>query len=479
MKKNNYYWLMGCSWVLIFATVAQSQILEEGFFNFNTVSTERISGNSVTDVVFDGQNLWVGTGAGLCKTSDEGNTWINFDVSDGIGRGGISAIAATDSIVWVATAYDTLIPNVGRLSAGGGLSYSTDGGQDWTHITQPGVTNVQNITYDIAILDSTVWITSWGGGLKKSDDQGKTWIDVAPDSFFFDPYRHLNHRAFSVLVVGKTLWVGTAGGINRSTDGGKTWTNFRHQNQEQPISGNFVVALGHQNYQGRNLIWAATIEAEDPDEFRAVSISEDEGYSWRITLRGKFAHNFAFDDSVAYVVTDNGLFKSLDGGETWTDFPQIIDRETGQKMWTNEFYSVAVTPEHVLWVGSSDGLACSNDGGDTWKIFRTYQPITPKTAVKTYAYPNPFSPMRHNIYQNNGHVRFHYASPRTTQATVKIYDFGMNLVRTFTHPARNGQNDAVWDGKNNEGETVANGVYFFKIEISGQEPMWGKIIVMD
>lgn len=472
------------SFLLLLPRSSTSQVLRKDSWRFDTQSYPGLAGNSITDILFDGCTLWVGTAAGLSKTADKGESWTSFDRADGIGERSISALAVHNGTIWVATAFDTLTP-FGTLPAGGGLSYSTDGGATWTHIPQPGPTPIQNITYDIAFLDSTIWITSWGGGLRKSSDMGQTWEVVTPDTLPFDPFAHLNHRAFSVITVGSTIWVGTAAGVNKSTNGGRTWTNFNHQNQQKPISGNFVVALGHQRFEGRDVIWAATVETTsetgDTTEFRGVSKTEDGGFTWTTMLRGEFAHNFAFDDSAVYVATDNGLYKSIDGGKRWACFPQIFDSETGEGIYTTEFYSVAVTPPHCLWAGSADGLVRTEDNGFTWKIFRSFQPPGVSGTPKTYAYPNPFSPLRHNRISGSGHVRVQYRTTKPTRVTIKIYDFGMNLVKTVVQgkPRPRGDFSEVWDGRNERGDVVANGVYFYKVEMEGEEPCWGKIIIMD
>lgn len=441
-----------------------------------------LASNSVTDIVIYDGTIWLGTGGGLSRSTDGGLTWESFGQEHGLGKGGVSALAVRDDIIWVATSFDTLTADAGKLPAGGGLSYSTDGGTTWNWLPQPGPTNVQNVTFDIALLDDTVWITSWGGGLRKSDNLGITWEVVTPDTFFFDPLGNLNHRAFSVIVVDTVLWVGTAGGINKSMDRGDTWVNFSHQNQPQPISGNFVVALAHQRTGGRDILWAATINAEDPDEFRAVSKSIDGGLSWTTTLEGIFAHNFAFDDSVVYVVADKGLFKSIDGGQTWAVFPPVRDRTTGEAFYTEEFFSVGVAANHAVWAGGPDGLAVTEDDGLNWRIIRAAQPVGVEGTPQTYAYPNPFSPLRHLQAGGDGHVRFQYRTNSSTQVTVRVYDFAMKLVATVTEnkpiPAP-GDHSEVWNGRNEKGEVVANGVYFYRIDVQGEGSYWGKVIVLD
>jgi ligand-binding sensor domain-containing protein len=445
-----------------------------------------LASNSVTDIRFAGDTIWVATGSGLSRSIDDGETWESFDHRHGLGKGGVSALVVTDSIIWVATAFDTLTIDAGRLPAGGGLSYSTDRGRTWTHVPQPGPTPVQNVTYDIAILGKSIWITSWGGGLRRSQDGGKTWDVVPPDSFLFDPLGNLNHRAFSVIAVNGVLWVGTAKGVNRSLDSGRTWVNFNHQNQRHPISGNFVVALAAQRYRGRTRIWAATVETTsetgDTSEFRGVSWSDDDGLTWQTALRGVFAHNFAFQDSAVIVCADEGLFKSVDGGKTWFKYGEIYDATRDHRYLSTEFYGAAVDPRGRLWAGGADGLAMTPDNGNTWRIYRSFVPTGVGSSPRTYAYPNPFSPTRHNQMGGEGFVRFQYNTTRPTRVSLRIFDFAMELVATVVTGKERpvpGDYAEIWDGRNSRGEPVANGVYFYRLDIEGEGSFWGKLVVLD
>jgi hypothetical protein len=223
------------------------------------------------------------------------------------------------------------------------------------------------------------------------------------------------------------------------------------------------------------------VNAEDPEEMRAVSITEDGGFSWRVTLEGDFAHNFAFDDSVAYVATDNGLYKSLDFGRTWAKFAPVIDNATGERFLTAEFYAAAAAAGR-LWAGGPDGLAFTDNDGVKWSIRRGSIKAGEEREPRTYAYPNPFSPFRHNQFRDDGHVRFQYNTTRPTKVTIKVYDFAMELVATVVNQKDQpvaGQHSEIWDGRNRRGQVVANGVYFYRLELEGEGTFWGKVMVLD
>lgn len=486
-------WLPGFSQTILILSLSvlplslHAQVLHKTF-GFNAQETEPemgLASNTVTDIVNTTNALWFGTGRGLSKTEDDGLTFLSFGTDQGLGRGGVSAIDVSDEVVWVATGFDSLT-DFGSMQTGGGLAYSLDLGATWNFVEQPGGTPVSNITFDIALRGEEVWITSFGGGLRKSTDLGVTWEIVTPDSFLFDPLGQLNHRAFSVINADGTLWVGTAGGINRSTDGGATWTNFNHQNQDSPISGNFVVALAQQLFGGREIIWAGTrettVESGDTTEFRGVSWSDDQGFSWRTSLRGETVHNIAFDDSAVYAASNKGLFKSNDFGETWLLFPNIEDPTGTLRILANEVFDAEVVAGHTLWAGTANGLGKTRDNGATWQIFQVFPPTGEDGEPRTYAYPNPFSPSVHNQLNGLGHVRFQYNTIGQTRITLKIYDFAMQHVFTVVdneaRPA-NGDFYETWNGLNGRGEQVDNGVYFYRIELEGDGAFWGKLIVLN
>jgi hypothetical protein len=455
----------------------------------------RMNSNSVVDLLVNGGSIWAATGEGLSITGDNGASWTHLSGTAGIGRGSVTALAEGCGMIWAATAFDTTTA-LGNYDAGGGVGW-TRNGHDWNWFPQPvdsrdesrykpTTTNIQNLTYDIAVVpsetDTTVWIASFGGGLRKSVDFGLTWTVVTVDGLPFDALTFLTHRMFSVHYDGSVLWAGSAGGVHRSLDGGKTWATFSHQNQTEGISGNFVTAIGHHEFESRTAVWAATVEAVDTGEVRAVSVTLDKGLTWRTALEGEFAHNFGFDGEVVYIATDNGIFKSADLGLTWARFPSIKDSETGETLLTTEMAAVAAGPDHGLWIGGMDGLALSFDNGGTWRIFRAFETPGGPTAPETYAYPNPFSPLRYGVTESgDGHVRFQYRMAKPGRVTAEVFDFGMNAVATVARDRSRPDGDfsEVWNGKNDFGDMVANGVYFYRITIDGSKTLWGKVMVVN
>jgi hypothetical protein len=127
-----------------------------------------------------------------------------------------------------------------------------------------------------------------------------------------------------------------------------------------------------------------------------------------------------------------------------------------------------------VWIGTADGTAISDDGGNTWSILHADKPVPKET--RAYAYPNPFAP---NL---DGQVRIRYKLSADASVTIRILDFSMNVVATPVKAAprrSDREEEDVWNGKTDFGGKVANGVYFYSIEANGQEPIYGKIMVLN
>jgi hypothetical protein len=483
---------------LITSSLAQ---LAPGKFSYKmtrgveTEPIERLSGNVIVDIRPDSSDstVWFSTGSGVSHFDPPPDSvWRSWTESHGIGKGGVSALVVTDSVIWLATAFDT---TVGISGAGGGLSYSRDHGQSWTHFAQPvdprvpvdetgfsdslgywpTTTHVDNITYDLALSPNYIWITSKGGGLRRHPYSAEfdkvDWEVITPNGAPFHPAMDLNHIAFAVVYDNGMLWTGSADGIGLSRDEGETWENFNHRNAG--ISGNFITSMAVQNACGHTILWATTWRAEGSTEYYGVSYSDDGGASWNVTLEGIRGHNIAFDDSVVYIADDRGLWKSDDWGQTWLTFPPIRDHITGIVLHERKVYSVLVYLG-TLWVGTVDGLASSPDGGIHWTVYRAYQPTRENGTPATYAYPNPFSPTRYAV------VRFQYDLDNPAAVTLKIYDFSMTLVKTVVDGAHRPAGDLFeeWDGRNDRNDLVANGTYFYQLKASGREH-WGKVVILD
>ena len=108
-----------------------------------------------------------------------------------------------------------------------------------------------------------------------------------------------------------------------------------------------------------------------------------------------------------------------------------------------------------------------------WKVY-----IAAPESKEVYAFPNPFSP------RIDSKITFKYdTGGKQENVTIRIFDFGMNYLKTVIQnaPRNIAGTDSpydYWDGTDDNGSTVPNGVYFYRIEIGSSDPSYGKIIVL-
>ena len=76
--------------------------------------------------------------------------------------------------------------------------------------------------------------------------------------------------------------------------------------------------------------------------------------------------------------------------------------------------------------------------------------------LRAMNYPNPFGKETEITCELTG---------AADEMTVKIYSLSGRLVREFTEPARAGFTMISWDGRDRDGDEVANGVYYCKIRV--------------
>jgi flagellar hook assembly protein FlgD len=135
-----------------------------------------------------------------------------------------------------------------------------------------------------------------------------------------------------------------------------------------------------------------------------------------------------------------------------------FDEEPSSLSGRRDVFALQLNPEYsfALGVGQSRryGYALTaevvTDGGD-------HPP--PKYNYHLYQnYPNPFNPA----------TTIRYDVPADGSVTLRIYDVDGRLVRTLVNAAQKaGQRSVRWDGTNDEGRSVASGIYFCIMKAPG------------
>ena len=239
---------------------------------------------------------------------------------------------------------------------------------------------------------STFYFGGVAGGVWKTEDAGLYWEPISDGQMATSSVGALAVAPSdgNVIYAGMgestiRIDVSHGDGVYRSTDKGKTWTHVglsesRHIGEIliDPRDPNvvYVAALGH--------------SAKDNPE-RGVYRTTDGGENWELVLQvseSAGAVDLSLDANnprILFATTwesrrnfwsinsggpGSGLWRSADGGDTWTD----LIRAPGMPEGTLGKIGVSVSPANSerVWAmveaaGRDRGLYRSDDGGDSWK----------------------------------------------------------------------------------------------------------------
>lgn len=231
-------------------------------------------------------------------------------------------------------------------ATGGGLWKTVNGGTTWfpvtdgqIHSSSVGAVAVSESNPDVVYigmgeteLRSSVM---QGDGVYKSTDAGKTWKHIglaetqAISRIRIDPR---NPDIVYVAALGHPFGPNAERGVFRSTDGGATWKNVLFRNDH---SGAIDLTM-------------------DPHNPRVLFASIWDVYRspWMLSSGGP----------------GSGLFKSTDGGDTWTE----ITRNPGMPKGILGKINVAISGAdsnrvYAMVEADEGGLFQSNDAGATWQ----------------------------------------------------------------------------------------------------------------
>jgi len=469
-----------------------------------------ITSNSVIDIDHDSSSIWLGTGGGASASFDNGQTWITYG-SPILPSDEVSALTANNRAIWVANSHS--IAAAGETYPfGDGISVSRNGGLTWDTSMASQVRFYGKLSYDLSAYDSLAFSASFYGGLIRTLDFGATWQNlyctqldsINSDSVDYNvtvnQYQSLSNRYFAVKTDTMdfprvlSVWAGSAKGIARFQFLADTLTGAFHTYPDSikkiyfvlsdttvddslKLPGNHVVALGVNKVDSVKYIWAACRPVSSGEQ-RRVAYTTDNGAIWHTVEIADpsgdddvEAWDFSFARDTVYAATSFGLYKSSGDYLTWILLSEFRDPERQTFYQDNAPFYASDIVDGTLWAGGSEGVVKAV--ADGWDVFRSQ-----REPDNHYAYPSPFSP----DFSTRKGTTIHFKPASDTRATVKIYDFNLELVRTVkTDIPRLGgieSDDIVWDGTNDKQKVVANGVYFYRIQLDSGEDLWGKVVVI-
>ncbi|MBK7140848.1 MAG: hypothetical protein IPH75_02060 [bacterium] len=204
-------------------------------------------------------------------------------------------------------------------------------------------------------------------------------------------------------------------------------------------------------------------------------------YRWDVVYLKNFAWNVESFGDTLLMATDDGLILGWDLLDpAMRQFDTLAFRNAEGKdliLPGTPVYATRIAGEN-LWVGTDDGtVRIAVDDLEDQRLF-----IRTDVSDEVYAFPVPFSPNRDDP------VRFHFEVPTSGSVTLEIFDFAMNLVATPINgvdfeagtypPGPSGDQRPYWNGRNDRGDVVAVGVYYFKLTFANGDYSWGKLAVV-
>ncbi|MGB6643561.1 MAG: hypothetical protein WBE35_00880, partial [Candidatus Cybelea sp.] len=248
---------------------------------------------------------------------------------------------------------------------------STNSGQTWDAVFEKeGTAAIGAVTID-PTDDKTVWVgtgeanprndVSYGDGVYKTTDGGDTWTNVGLKAskyisrILVDPRNH-NHVIVGAL--GDVFADSSDRGVYVTDDGGRTW---KQTLSVGPQSGASDLAMSAQN---PNVVYAG--------------IWKFQRRPWTFVSGGP----------------EDGLYKSTDGGETWTKLeghglPAPPMGRIGLAVAPsdgNRVYALIESKEGILWR--------SDDGGGSWKMVSNDSLIDARPFYFSHIEVDPKNPNR-------------------------------------------------------------------------------------
>jgi photosystem II stability/assembly factor-like uncharacterized protein len=297
----------------------------------------------------------------------------------------VQSSANADSLLMAKTKYRLVGPWRGGRSAaatgsyknkntfyfgatGGGVWKTTDGGSNWKNISDKFFGSSIGAVA-VAPSDETIVYVGEGentmrgnvseglGGMWRSDDAGKTWKNIG-----LKDGRHIirivvhpkNPDIVWAAVMGHLFGPNNERGVYKTTDGGKTWKRTLFVNNQTGCSD-------------------LVMEPGNPNVFYAGM--------WRL-IRTPYSLESGGEGS--------GLWKSTDGGETWTN--SSVKKGLPKGIWG--IVGVAIAPSNTdkiycILENKDGGLYASNDAGETWTLQSSDNNIRQRAWYYTKVFVDP------------------------------------------------------------------------------------------
>jgi photosystem II stability/assembly factor-like uncharacterized protein len=333
------------------------------------------------DAVVDDPNIiYLGAASGgVWKTVNGGGAWEPvFDEQPILNIGAIAIQQNNPSVVWAGTGEGN--PR-NSINLGEGIYKTLDGGKTWKRMGLEKTRNIHRILVD-PLNPQTVYAGAIGNpyaehperGVFKTTDGGETWNRTLHTNdtsgvadMIMDP-SNPNKLFAAMWQHRRTPWSlqsgGPGSGLYMTTDGGRNWKKLgKAEGLPEGNYGRIGLAISRSN---PNVVYAL-VEATKNGLYR----SEDGGYSWTLVNSDpQWVTNrpFYFQDIACDPQNENRL---------WLIYQMISASEDGGKSFNVVIPYNGIHPDHhAFWIhpkngsyiidGNDGGIGITRDRGKTW-----------------------------------------------------------------------------------------------------------------
>lgn len=261
--------------------------------------------SSITTLVIDPvqpSTLYAGTTTGVFKSTNGGRTWTA--INNGLTTRNVTALVIDPSTP------STLYVAISHFLSGSGVYKSVDGGGTW-NLRKNGIVGTELVSLAIdPVTPNTLYVgvgcCAPGSHIFKTTNGADSWSPAGssppfvPASLVIDPLNHTTLYAADAV---------SPGAVYKSTDSAATWQNL---------------GLGGSS-------------------FRSVAVSPHTA-------------------GLVYAGSDQGLFRSVDGGINWSAIPNRAGKIVFDPVSSSTVYLLSVS----TFSSTPPGVFKSTDNGQTW-----------------------------------------------------------------------------------------------------------------
>ncbi len=338
---------------------------------------------------------------------------------------------------------------------GGGVWKTEDGGNNWKNISDGFFTT--NTIGDIAVANTdpnVIYVgtgehaprgvmTTFGNGVYKSTDAGQTWkhIGLEQSRHISDVIIHpQNHDIVYVGAQGPLHGPGTERGVFKSTDGGLSWKKTLYIDENTGVSSLIM----------------------DPNNARHMYAAtwQHRRLPWKVESGGP----------------GSNIYKSTDGGETWTKLKKGLPDMMGKiglsvsAANSQRVYALIESEKSV------SGMYRSDDAGQSWALMSNNQLITARAWYYMEVFADPTN--ENTVYALNAPLMKSIDGGKTFENMRVIHGDCHDL---WIHPTKNNIISMAEDGgatiSFNKGKTWSTFMNqptgkFYRITADKQVPFW-------